>query len=93
LGKSKHTIPLALDSLACVVTESELDHLRLIAGIFLVLLSLTGSLMVFEDEIDRALNPKLTWVQPGGKRLSLTEIPEPHTLARAVARSETGLNK
>ena len=46
----------------------------LIAGIFLVLLSVTGSFMVFEDEIDRALNPKLTWVQPGDKRLSLTEM-------------------
>lgn len=33
----------------------------LVAGIFLVLLSVTGSFMVFEDEIDRALNPKLTW--------------------------------
>ena len=30
--------------------------------------------MVFEDEIDRALNPKLTWVTPGEKRLSLTEM-------------------
>jgi uncharacterized iron-regulated membrane protein len=46
----------------------------LVAGIFIVILSVTGSLMVFEDEIDRALNPKLTWVQPRDKRLSLTEI-------------------
>ena len=46
----------------------------LVAGIFLVLLSVTGSFMVFEDEIDRALNPKLTWVQPSDKRLSLTEM-------------------
>ena len=45
----------------------------LIAGIFLVLLSVTGSFMVFEDDVDRALNPKLTWVQPGNKRLSLNE--------------------
>jgi uncharacterized iron-regulated membrane protein len=46
----------------------------LIAGIFLILLSFTGSFMVFEDEIDRALNPKLTWVTPGAKRLTLTEM-------------------
>jgi uncharacterized iron-regulated membrane protein len=30
--------------------------------------------MVFEDEIDRALNPKLTWVTPSEKRLTLTEM-------------------
>jgi len=30
--------------------------------------------MVFEDEIDRALNAKLTWVPPGEKRLTLTEM-------------------
>lgn len=30
--------------------------------------------MVFENEIDRALNPKLTWVTPGEKRLTLTEM-------------------
>ena len=46
----------------------------LLAAIFLVLLSVTGSFMVFEDEIDRALNPKLTWIQPVDKRLSLTEM-------------------
>ena len=46
----------------------------LTAGVFLVLLSVTGSFMVFEDEIDRALNPKLTWVHPGDKRLSLAEM-------------------
>ena len=46
----------------------------LIAGIFLVLLSVTGSFMVFEEEIDRALNPKPTLVPPGEKRLSLTEM-------------------
>lgn len=46
----------------------------LIAAVFLILLGVTGSLMVFEDEIDRALNPKLTWVTPGEKRLTLTEM-------------------
>jgi uncharacterized iron-regulated membrane protein len=46
----------------------------LIAGVFLILLGVTGSFMVFEDEIDRALNPKLTWVTPGERRLTLTEM-------------------
>lgn len=30
--------------------------------------------MVFEDEIDRALNPRLMWVRPSGPRLSLTAM-------------------
>lgn len=30
--------------------------------------------MVFEDEIDRLLNPRLTWVKPAEKRLTLTEM-------------------
>jgi len=46
----------------------------LCAALFLALLGITGTLMVFENEIDRALNPKLTWVGPGGHYLSLTEI-------------------
>ena len=46
----------------------------LCAAVFLALLGITGSLMVFESEIDRALNPKLTWIRPGDHYLSLTEI-------------------
>lgn len=46
----------------------------LIAGVFLILSGVTGSFMVFEDEIDRALNPQMTWVTPGEKRLTLTEM-------------------
>jgi uncharacterized iron-regulated membrane protein len=46
----------------------------LIAGIFLILLGVTGSFMVFEDEIDRALNPKLTWVTPTRERLAVSEM-------------------
>jgi uncharacterized iron-regulated membrane protein len=46
----------------------------LIAAVFLILLGVTGSLMVFEDEIDRALNSKLTWITPGDQCLSLVEI-------------------
>ena len=44
------------------------------AAVFLFLLGLTGSLMAFENEIDRALNAKLTWIRPGPARLSLTEL-------------------
>jgi uncharacterized iron-regulated membrane protein len=45
-----------------------------VATLFLFLLGVTGSLMAFEDEIDRAINGKLTWIQPGSQRLSLTEM-------------------
>jgi uncharacterized iron-regulated membrane protein len=45
-----------------------------VAGIFLTVLGVTGSFLVFENEIDRALNPKLTWVTPGEKRLTLTDV-------------------
>lgn len=46
----------------------------LCAALFLELLGITGSLMVFENEIDRGLNPKLTWIQPGDHYPSLAEI-------------------
>lgn len=46
----------------------------LIAAVFLILLGITGSFMVFEVEIDRALSPKLTWVTPSERRLTLTEM-------------------
>ena len=45
-----------------------------LAAIFLLLLGVSGSLVAFENEIDRALNPSLTWVKPGTQRLSLTEM-------------------
>jgi uncharacterized iron-regulated membrane protein len=46
----------------------------MVAAVFLFLLGITGGLMAFEDEIDRALNPRLTWIQPGSAALSLTEL-------------------
>src|SRR5947209_7838607 len=53
-------------------------ELHLIAGlavaIFLIILGVTGSVMVFEEQIDRALNPKLSWVEPQGNHLSLSEL-------------------
>ena len=46
----------------------------LIAALVLFALGVSGSLMAFENEIDRALNPRLTWINPGAARLTLREI-------------------
>ena len=46
----------------------------LISAIFLALLGLSGSVLVFEGEIDHWLNPSLTRVQPQGERRSLSEL-------------------
>jgi uncharacterized iron-regulated membrane protein len=46
----------------------------LTAALLLLLLGTTGALIAFEDEIDRALNAKLTYVQPIGQPLTLTAI-------------------
>lgn len=46
----------------------------LIAGGFLLLLSFTGSLLVFSDEIDHALNRRYFHVQPEGDRQSLNAL-------------------
>jgi uncharacterized iron-regulated membrane protein len=46
----------------------------LIGGVFILVLGLTGSVMVFEPELDRAIHPHLSYVKPGGSPLSLTEI-------------------
>jgi uncharacterized iron-regulated membrane protein len=41
----------------------------LVAGAFLVVIGLTGSVIVFDDQLDRRLNPKLLEVTPAGKPL------------------------
>lgn len=46
----------------------------LIAAVFLFILGATGSIMAFENEIDHALNAKLTWIQPGPRRLTLEQM-------------------
>jgi uncharacterized iron-regulated membrane protein len=46
----------------------------LVAAVFLLLLGGSGALLVFENEIDHWLNARLTWVQPEGPRLSLSEM-------------------
>jgi len=46
----------------------------LAAAILLLLVGASGALLVFEDQIDQALNPKLSRVVPTGKVLSLAEL-------------------
>lgn len=44
-----------------------------VAALFLFALGISGSIIAFENEIDRALNPKLTWIDPGQTRLTLAQ--------------------
>ncbi|HWY67509.1 MAG TPA: PepSY-associated TM helix domain-containing protein [Terriglobales bacterium] len=46
----------------------------LTAALFLFLLGVSGALVAFEGEIDRALNAKLSYVHPEGQPLSLDAI-------------------
>jgi uncharacterized iron-regulated membrane protein len=46
----------------------------LLSAVFLALLGVSGSLLVFENEIDHWLNGTLTWVEPQGAPLSLREL-------------------
>jgi uncharacterized iron-regulated membrane protein len=49
-------------------------YLALAAGIFVLTLGVTGSIMAFEPELDHLLHPQLSYVTPGPHRLSLAEI-------------------
>jgi uncharacterized iron-regulated membrane protein len=49
-------------------------YIGLVAGLFLVLMGITGSIMAFEPEIDHLLHHRLSYVDPGDKTLSLAEI-------------------
>ena len=42
----------------------------LIAGLFILMLSITGTLLIFNEEIDTATNAEMVKVDPGGERLS-----------------------
>jgi len=44
------------------------------AALFLLFAGVSGTLLVFENEIDAALNPKLARVAPAEKTLSLTDL-------------------
>jgi uncharacterized iron-regulated membrane protein len=50
--------------------------LAMIAGAFMVILGITGSVIAFEPELDRLLHPHLSRVKPGGATLSLVQIGE-----------------
>lgn len=49
-------------------------YLGIIAGAILVVTGLTGSILVFQDEIDRALNPEMFRVMGQQPRMGLGEI-------------------
>lgn len=46
----------------------------LVTTIFLVVLSITGSLLVFEGALDRATHPSLWHVTPGARRIALDTV-------------------
>ena len=46
----------------------------LAAGLFLVVIAVSGSALVFENEIDRALNPSTSFVTPGRQTLSIETL-------------------
>jgi uncharacterized iron-regulated membrane protein len=48
--------------------------LGLVAGAFIAVLVITGSIMAFETELERALHPHRSYVTPRGQRLSLAQI-------------------
>jgi uncharacterized iron-regulated membrane protein len=49
-------------------------YLALATAAFVILIGLTGSIMAFEQEIDRLLHRKLVYVTPGTTKLSFSEI-------------------
>ena len=49
-------------------------YLGIFAGVVLTIVGLTGSILVFQDEIDRALNPDLFTVAEQQKRIPIEEI-------------------
>src|SRR5690349_20382007 len=49
-------------------------YFALIAGVFIIILGITGSIIAFETELGHALRPKLSYVKPQPKALSLAEI-------------------
>jgi uncharacterized iron-regulated membrane protein len=49
-------------------------YLGIIAGLIVAIVGITGSILVFEDEIDRALNPSLFHVAESGRRLTPDQL-------------------
>ncbi|MBI4547203.1 MAG: PepSY domain-containing protein [Ignavibacteriae bacterium] len=48
--------------------------LGLLAGVFLLLIGLSGSILIYHDSMDRWLNPALYHIEPYGSRLSLDSM-------------------
>jgi uncharacterized iron-regulated membrane protein len=48
----------------------------LTAGLFLIVIAASGSALVFENEIDRALNPSTSFVTPSGRPLAIETLVE-----------------
>jgi uncharacterized iron-regulated membrane protein len=46
----------------------------LIVGLFIVTIGVTGSIMAFEDDLDRLFNPRLFKVQATGKPLAIADL-------------------
>lgn len=59
-------------------------YLALIAGVFIFILGITGSIMAFEPELDHLLHRHRSYVAPAGSPLSLAQ------LGAAVSRSFPG---
>lgn len=49
-------------------------YTALLAGVFMVIQGITGSIMAFEPELDRAFHPHLAYIRPGTRVLSLKQI-------------------
>ena len=58
----------------------------LVGAVFVIILGLTGSVMAFEDELDRLTHPHLFRVTPAGAPLPLTELSARATAAVPGAR-------
>ena len=56
----------------------------LFGALFLIVIGVTGSALVFEVEIDRALNPATSYVTPRGQRMPIEAL-----IARALAAAPT----
>jgi uncharacterized iron-regulated membrane protein len=51
-------------------------YVALAIGLFLIVIGLTGASLVFEEKLDRALNPAVSYVEPQGSRLDIQDLLE-----------------
>lgn len=72
--------------------------LGLIAGSIIFVVSLTGTILVYRDEIDEALNPELLTIQEGKKKLTFQQMEEKLRADHSgwkpvyISQSESGAN-